>query len=197
MELAENLLDGIALDVHWLPFQLDGTLPKDGKPRADYLSEKFGGKERAQIAYSQIEETGHAMDIPFAFDLIEYSSNTLDAHRLIHWAGLEERQTPMVQALFDAYFTMGEDIGDRDTLVEIGVRAGLDRDMLTRLLDSDADAQSIRDRDAHARARGVNSVPTFVIANQSAVPGAQPPEFWAQVIEEITAQVKSANEAET
>ena len=76
------------------------------------------------------------------------------------------------------------------TLVEIGAGKGLDAAMLERLFASDADAEDIRSRDAHARARGVTGVPTFVVASQHVLAGAQPPEVWLQVIDEIAAQLE-------
>jgi len=181
--------------LEWHPFQLNPDMPAGGMDRRAYLEAKFGGKDGAVRAYTPIAEAAEAMGLKMNLEGIARTPNTLNAHRLIHWAGLEKRQTPAVQALFEAYFVKGEDIGDRDTLVEIGTRAGLTAELVGRLLDGDQDAQAIRDRDAHARARGVNSVPTFVIANQSVVPGAQPPEFWAQVIIEIGEQLAEQSEA--
>jgi predicted DsbA family dithiol-disulfide isomerase len=177
----------------WHPFQLNPDMPPEGMDRRAYLEGKFGGKQAAIRAYAPIAETAEAMGLKLNLEAITRTPNTLDAHRMIHWAGLEHKQTPMAQALFEAYFVKGEDIGDHDALVEIGTRAGLEADMTTRLLAGDADAGAIRERDAHARARGISAVPTFIIANQHVVPGAQPPELWAQVIAELAAAQKSAD----
>lgn len=177
--------------LEWHPFQLNPTMPAGGMDRRAYLEGKFGGKEGAVRAYAPIAETAESVGLPVNFEAIQRTPNTLDAHRLIHWAGLEKRQTPVVQALFDAYFTRGEDIGDHAILVDIATRAGLDGAMITRLLATDQDRDDIVARDAHARERGVTGVPTFVIANQHVVPGAQPPELWAQVIAELAAQAKA------
>ena len=114
----------------------------------------------------------------------------MNAHRLIHWAGLEGRQTPVVAALFTAYFKDGRDIGDVDVLADIADAAGLDAAMVRRLLQSDGDIEDIRARDAWAREKGVTGVPTFIVAQQHAVPGAQPPELWEQVIRELLAKVE-------
>jgi predicted DsbA family dithiol-disulfide isomerase len=133
------------------------------------------------------EAAGLAID----FDSIARTPNTLNAHRLIHWAGLEQRQTPVATALFEAYFEKGEDIGDVPTLVRIGAGLGLDAGMLERLFASDADAEDIRARDADARAKGVTGVPTFVIAGQHVLGGAQPPETWVQIIDEIAEQLRA------
>jgi predicted DsbA family dithiol-disulfide isomerase len=117
--------------------------------------------------------------------------NTLNAHRLIHWAGLEGRQTAMVSALFKAYWRDGRDIGDAQVLAEIAAAVGLDGAAIARLLASDADADDIAARDADARKKGVTAVPTFLIAQQYVVSGAQPPEVWGQVIEELVAKAKA------
>ncbi len=94
----------------------------------------------------------------------------------------------MVSRLFKAYFEDGKDIGDKNVLLELAEGVGLDRSMTERLLSGDADLDKIRERDVHARERGVTGVPTFVIANQHVVPGAQPPELWLQVIDELAGQ---------
>lgn len=172
-------------EIEWHPFQLNPDMPAEGMDRREYLETKFGGRERAVAVYGQIAEAAEAAGIEIDFAGITRTPNTLNAHRLIHWAGLEGRQTAIVSALFRAYFREGRDIGDSAVLLDIAEAAGLDRAMIERLLASDADADDIRARDAHARDRGVTGVPTFVVANQHVVPGAQPPELWAQVIDEI------------
>jgi predicted DsbA family dithiol-disulfide isomerase len=109
---------------------------------------------------------------------------------MIQWAGIEGRQTPMVAALFRAYFGEGRDIGDADTLADLADEAGMDAALVHRLLASDADHADIIARDAAARQMGVNSVPTFIVAGQHAVPGAQPTETWLAVIDEIAARAQ-------
>ena len=178
--------------VAWHPFQLNPDMPPEGMDRRAYLEAKFGGRERAVAAYAPILEASEAMGLGIRFDAIERTPNTLDAHRVIHWAGLEGRQTPVVDALFDAYFRRGLDIGDGGVLADVAAGAGMDRDVVARLLASDADADDVRARDAHARARGVTGVPTVIVANQAVVVGAQPTETWARVIDDVTAQVAEA-----
>ena len=102
----------------------------------------------------------------------------------------------MVQALFEAYFTEGRDIGMRDTLCDIADSAGMDAAVVARLLASGADADEIRNRDTEARKMGVQSVPTFIVAGQHAVPGAQPPDLWVEVAGEIMAKLEDAGDAQ-
>lgn len=175
-------------EIEWHPFQLNPDMPREGMDRRAYLEAKFGGREAAAEVYARVDEAARETGIEIDWGAIPRVPNTLDAHRLIHWAGLEGRQTPVVAALFRAYFKEGRDIGDRDTLADIADGAGLDAAMIRRLLATDADEEDIRARDAHARERGVTGVPTFVIANQHVVPGAQPPELWVRLIDEILEQ---------
>jgi len=179
-------------EIEWHPFQLNPDMPAEGMDRREYLETKFGGRQNAVRVYAGIAEAAEAAGVAINFEAIERTPNTLDAHRLIHWAGLEGRQTAVVSFLFRAYFREGRDIGDHSVLLDIAETAGLDRAMTERLLTSDADADDIRARDAHARARGVTGVPTFVIGNQHVVAGAQPPELWAKVIEDLSKTAEGA-----
>ncbi len=171
--------------VEWHPFQLNPDMPREGMDRRTYLETKFGGREQAVSVYARIAEAAEAAGLDIDLGAIERTPNTLDAHRLIHWAGVEGRQTPVVSALFRAYFKEGRDIGDPEVLADIADGTGLDAALIHRLLASDADLDDIRARDAWAREHGVTGVPTFVVAQRHAVPGAQPPELWAKVIAEI------------
>lgn len=174
--------------IEWHPFQLNPEMPVGGMDRRAYLENKFGGKDRAIQAYLPVVEHVKAAGLDINLEAIERTPNTLDAHRLIHWAGIEGRQTPVVAALFSAYFKQGRDISDHDVLADIADMAGMDAALVRRLLKTDEDAQNIRDRDAHARNMGVNSVPTFIVASQHAVPGAQSTELWRKVIGELREQ---------
>ena len=174
--------------IEWHPFQLNPDMPREGMDRRSYLERKFGGKEGAVRAYAPVVEHAEKAGLNINFEAMQRTPNTLDAHRLIHWAGIEGRQTAAVSALFKAYFVDARDIGEAEVLADIADSIEMDAAVVTRLLKSDVDAQDIRDRDAHSRKMGVNSVPTFIVANTHAVPGAQPPELWAQVIADLTNQ---------
>jgi predicted DsbA family dithiol-disulfide isomerase len=163
-------------------------MPANGMGRREYLEGKFGGKEAAVRAYAPVVESAKTAGVAIDFEGMQRTPNTINAHRLIHWAGIEGRQTAAVSALFKAYFTDAHDIGDPDVLIDIAKSVEMNGDVVKRLLDSDEDLKLIQDRDKHSRKMGINSVPTFIIANQHAVPGAQPPELWAQVIADLTAQ---------
>ncbi len=174
--------------VEWHPFQLNPDMPTDGMDRADYLETKFGGQENAVKVYSQIVEHAKSNNIPLNVGDIKRTPNTLDAHRLIHWARLEGKQNAIVDAMFKAYFIEGRDIGDHEVLADLADSVGMDASVVTRLLKTDSDLDDIKQRDATAREMGVNSVPTFIVGGRHAVPGAQPPDLWRKVISDLREQ---------
>lgn len=174
--------------IEWHPFQLNPDMPAGGMDRRAYLEGKFGGQDGAVQAYLPVQEHADKAGLEINLAGIQRTPNTIDAHRMIHWAGIEGKQTAMVSALFKAYFVDSRDIGDPETLADIADGLSMDASVILRLLASDADIADIRDRDTKAREMGVNSVPTFIVAGQHAVPGAQPPELWSKVIAELGAQ---------
>jgi len=171
----------------WHPFQLNPDMPAQGMDRREYLETKFGGKEGAVKAYAPVVERAEAAGLSINFEGITRTPNTLNAHRLIHWAGIEDRQTPVVMQLFKAYFEDGRDIGDLDVLADVADHVGMDAAVVRKLLLSDADLEDIRTRDAQFREMGVTGVPTFIVGGQHAVPGCQPAELWVKVIDELSA----------
>ncbi|WP_147105497.1 DsbA family oxidoreductase [Tateyamaria sp. syn59] len=171
--------------IEWHPFQLNPDMPAEGMDRRAYLEAKFGGKDGAVRAYAPVIENAEKAGLKIDFEGMERTPNTMDAHRLIHWAGIEGKQTAAVSALFKAYFVDARDIGDHEVLADIADSIAMDASVVLRLLASDADKEDIAARDAHSRQMGIGSVPTFIVANQHAVPGAQPPELWSKVIEEL------------
>ncbi|GLO74513.1 DsbA family oxidoreductase [Phaeobacter italicus] len=175
--------------IEWHPFQLNPDMPREGMDRRAYLEGKFGGKEGAVRAYAPVVEHAEKAGLTINFEAMQRTPNTLDAHRLIHWAGIEGKQNDVVDALFQAYFVDAKDIGDHEVLADIAAACGMERDVTLRLLQGDTEVSEIRDRDAHSRKMGVSSVPTYIVANQHAVPGAQPPELWKQVIADIQSQL--------
>lgn len=180
--------------IEWHPFQLNPDMPKSGMDRRAYLETKFGGKENAARAYASVATAAQAAGLTIDLAAISRTPNTVDAHRLIHWAGIEGRQGAMVDALFAAYFTQGRDIGDAEVLADLADQAGMDASVVARLLKTDTDVAEIGSRDEHSRQMGINSVPTFIVASRHAVPGAQPPELWAQVIADIKSQLQDSPE---
>ncbi len=174
--------------IEWHPYQLNPDMAEGGMDRREYLELKFGGQDGALKVYGEIAKTAEAIGLDIDFAAIKTTPNTLNAHRLIHWSGIEGRQAFVVSALFKAYFVEGRDIGAAGVLCNIAGDSGMDADMVERLLATDADLEDIRARDAHSREMGVRGVPTFILNNESVLTGAQPAETWGQVIVDLAVQ---------
>ena len=173
--------------VRWHPFQLDPTIPPEGLDRKAYMRQKFGDDGRLEAAHQRLEVLGAQNGIGFQFGAITRSPNTLDAHRLIRWAGDAGLQDTMVQSLFQAYFEEGRDIGDRAVLALIAERAGLEADAIFERLGSDDDAENISIEIAEAGRIGVTGVPFFILAQKLAVSGAQPADVLIDAIRQALA----------
>ena len=176
---------GNPFEIAWHPFRLNPDMPPEGMDRAAYLAAKFGDPTGG-APYEEIRARAAASNVRLDLEAITRTPDTLDAQRLIHWAGIEGAQSFVVQRLFDAYFREGRDISDREVLADVADGAGIDAAVVLRLLDSDADREAILEREAAAREMGVTGVPTFIVGGRHAVPGAQPTALWVQVIEELT-----------
>lgn len=181
LEQALTLAPQSDLDIGWRPFQLNPDLPAEGVDRKEYLRAKFG--DAAGRNYDRITAIGQELGIPFAFDRIQRTPNTILAHRLIRYAAREQRQDQMVETLFRGYFTEGQDIGRADTLADLAQLAGLNRDVVAAYLAGGEDDDTIRAEDAFARQIGISGVPCFIIDRQYALSGAQPPEAFVEVFD--------------
>ncbi len=184
----ERALETAGLDavkIGWRPFQLNPEMPEEGQDRRSYLKMKFGGDGSGGSMYDAIQAAGTEERIPFEFSRIETQPNTVKAHRLIYYGGEQGCQDAVVEGLFIAYFTDGQNIGDTDVLVAVAVAAGLDGDATRAYLDSDEDADRIRNEDQVARQMGVQGVPCFIINRKYAVSGAQDPSVFLQIFEKI------------
>lgn len=173
----------LEVQVGWRPFQLNPDMPREGVDRATYLEAKFGGKEKARQIYQRVSEAGASEGIDFDFNGIPRTPNTVDAHRLIRWAGSAGVQDQVVERLFQAYFIDGGDIGDRLVLLEIAERSGMDRGLVAELLESEADLELVRKEDALARQMGVQGVPCFIIDGKYVISGAQDPEVFLKAFD--------------
>lgn len=192
LESAQQIASEVDLDVRWRPYQLDPTLPPEGKDRQTYLNEKFGGEEKAGAIYQRIKEAGEGSGIEFRFDLMKVSPNTLDAHRLIRWAGgvSSKVQDQLVRRLFELFFEEGANVGDHEVLIDAAKGVGMDANIVRELLQSEKDKQETTLEIAQAQQMGVSGVPFFIIANKYGLSGAQPPEVLANAIRQISAELK-------
>jgi predicted DsbA family dithiol-disulfide isomerase len=175
--------------VRWRPFQLDPTIPPQGKDRREYMLAKFGSDERIREIHARIEPLGEAEGISFAFDAIKVAPNTLDAHRLIRWAGAADEavQNRLVRRLFQLNFEQGANIGDHAVLVEAAREAGMDASVVATLLPTDADVEAVRTEIATASRMGISGVPCFLLEGKYAVMGAQDVDTLADAIRQVAA----------
>ena len=179
----------VDISVSWRPFQLDPTIPPEGMDRKAYMKAKFGDEARLRDAHARLEALGKAEGIDYAFDAITVSPNTLDAHRVIRWAGAEgaETQNRLVRDLFKTYFERGENIGDRTVLVDVARGAGMEAAVVESLLAGDADSEAVANEAATASRMGVTGVPCFLFEGKYAVMGAQDVSTLTDAIRQIAA----------
>lgn len=187
LETAIAARDGHPFALRWHAYQLDPTIPPEGLERRGYLEAKLGGADKVAAAHERLTEMGRQAGINFRFDLITRAPNTLDAHRLTRWAAAEDSQTRVATELFRRYFEAGEDISDPEVLTDAAGAAGLDPVGIARLLAGDADRAEVLAEAREASETGVTGVPTFILGGRYAISGAQPPETWAKVMDEIDA----------
>jgi predicted DsbA family dithiol-disulfide isomerase len=175
--------DDVDATLNWRPFQLNPDMPPEGMDQTSYLISKFGGLERALKFQDAIAETGQGERIAFNFERIRHTPNTLDAHRLIRFAGAQGLQNDVVEALFAAYFVAGENIGDHGVLVRIAHTVGLDGHAVAAYLAGDEDLPDVAAEDLRARRMSIDAVPCFIIDGQYAISGAQEPEAFYPLLD--------------
>lgn len=184
----ERALAGFDTDevrVRWHPFQLNPDLPREGMDRAEYVAAKFGGAEAARAVYDRIREAGAEEGIAFAFERMPRTPNTFASHRVVRFAAREGRQDEAVEALFRAVFMNGRDIGDFETLVDVGAECGIDPVALAEHLAGAEEADALRAEEERSRRMGVTGVPFFIIGGRYAVTGAQDPAVLRGVLDRV------------
>lgn len=188
LELALGRLgDAIEVDIHFQPFELNPDLGPQGRDILEYMAERYGASPQ-QVAATRavLRERGAA--VGFSFGDRDRTWNTFDAHRLLHWAGLQGRQLALKRALLSAYHGLGRNPGAADVLLDCARQAGLDADGARAVIESDRYAQDVRDGQRHFRARGIHSVPSVIIDDRHLIVGGQPPETYEQALRQILAQ---------
>ena len=167
---------GWEAEVHWHPYQLNPDMPRAGLARTAYRSQKFGSAERAAQLDVQVTASAAAAGLEFHLDRQHRTPNTVLAHRLARWAADQGVQTPLIEAMFQAYFQDGRDIGDVAVLTGIAAGMGLDA---AAFLASDEHEADVLAEDAGFRQMGINGVPSFALAGHILFSGAMPPDQMA------------------
>ena len=169
--------------MRWLPFQLNPDLPERGISRREYIERKWGPGRGPEV-YSRVAAAGRTVDLPFAFDNIKVQPNTLNAHRLLHYAERQGRQDDVAESLFKAYFIEGADLTDVEALADAGARGGLDRQATVDYLTSEADRELVANADLEARRAGIGGVPFFIFNSKVGVSGAQEADVLLDAMEQ-------------
>jgi len=189
LERALETLNENPFNIKWHPFQLNPEMPKNGMNRKKYLEQKFGSISGFASAYRPVIEHTKNFNIDLKLDKIQTTPNTMNAHRIINWAVLEDCQNKIVSELFKAYFVNGLDLGNNKILAKLASKYFMDEKSILRLLNSDNDISKIIDKDRTARRMGIKAVPMFIVADQYAVSGAQTADLWQTVVKDIQASV--------
>lgn len=186
----------IAVETVWRPYQLDPTLPREGKPYRDYMKAKFSGEDRQRWTQMRtyLEDAAPAAGIEFRFDDIPVRPNTLNAHRLMRWAGTQGKAGEMAEALFAAFFRDSRDIGERGVLIALASEAGLDAAIVGDLLATDRDEKAVWEEEVFFRKLGVSGVPTYIFNGRFAVSGAQEASVLADAIRQAVNEPADTDE---
>ncbi len=191
LQQALTQLDGtLKAEIHLQPFELNPNLPFEGEDATEHLMGKYGiGEEQLEANRAAIRERAAALGLAFNLRKGSRVYNTFDAHRLLHWAELQNNELALVlkRALLRAYFGDGENVADRDVLVRIARETGLDADAARRVLDSDEFADAVRAQERHFQQAGIQSVPATIVNGQYLISGGQPPEAFERALREIAA----------
>jgi predicted DsbA family dithiol-disulfide isomerase len=172
LDKAIAMVPEAAVTVRWRPFFLDPSIPPEGKDRRDYLVNKFGEPKLATL-HDPLVKAGLEDGVPYQFDKITRTPNTLNAHRVIRWSASAGRQSEIVEDLFVAYWRDGRDLGDIGTLIDVASGNGLNRNRLTTDLASDLDKLEVFQEVQQSQSMGISGVPTFILAQRFGVTGAQ------------------------
>lgn len=185
LEKALALNPDIPVEVHWRPYFLNDWIPREGISREQYLTTKFGSVERYKEIAQRVSAAAAAEGLTYAMDKISRQPNTLDAHRLIRWAGGIGKAAEMKQRLMDLYFTEGADLTNHAVLVQAAADVGLDPEDVRAALESDQDVADVEREAVSAKEAGIEGVPCFILDGKFAVSGAQAPEDLAEAIERV------------
>ena len=175
------------IEVVFRPFFLDPSIPPEGLDRHKYMADKFG-EARLKTLHKPLEETGAADGVPYNFDKITRTPNTLDAHRLIRWSMSAGKQPAVVEALFVAYWRDGKDVGDIQVLADIATSCGMDGREIAILLKQDTDKAAVLTEAQKAMEMGVQGVPTMIFNHKYGISGAQDAATVADTIRKLLKQ---------
>jgi predicted DsbA family dithiol-disulfide isomerase len=185
LEKALAMRPGVSVEVHWRPYFLNDWIPREGLSREEYLTTKFGSVDRYKGIAQRVGAAAAAEGLTYDANKMKRQPNTLDCHRLIHWAEGIGKAAEMKQRLMDLYFTEGADLTNRAVLVQAAADVGLDPEDIRAALDSDKDVAQIEQEALSAKEAGIQGVPMFIFGGKFAVSGAQEPGYLAEAIDRV------------
>ena len=191
IENALALVPDVPVELHFRPFFLNSWVPREGIGRDEYLTAKFGSVEAYKGIAGRVVAAAGEEGLSYRPDLVKRQPNTIDCHRLIHWAEAQGKAAEMKQRLMELYFRDGGDLTDIDVLVQAAADCGLGADEVRRRLASDEDVALISGQAQEASDKGISGVPTFVFAQKYAVSGAQPADQLARAIRQVSAEINA------
>ena len=178
--------DKVDVELHFQPFELNPDMPPEGENTTEHVARKYGANpERSAASRNAIRESGEALGFQFNYNFESRIWNTFDAHRLLHWAGLEGRQLELKEALFAVNFTEQKSTSDHDVLIGAARAAGLDEAKAREILSSGAYTEEVRKDEALWRNRGISAVPSVIFNQRWMIQGGQPPQVFEQAIRQI------------
>ena len=181
----EHLGDDFRFDIHWLPFELHPDVPNSGVPRTEYLGKKFGSQEKLNEVTHALQNVGQEAGLEFNFSEKDVIPNTKLAHQFIAQASRMNLSTAMMTALFYAYFTLGENIGDETVITKIARDVGLQDEDIEDALSREAELL-VEEKMERLASLNIQSVPTYIVNEKFLVQGAHPPETFAEILTDIT-----------
>ena len=191
IEDALRLAADVPVDIDWRPFFLNPWVPREGISREEYLTTKFGSVDAYKGIAGRVVTAAGEEGLTYRPDLVKRQPNTIDCHRLIHWAEASGKSAEMKQRLMELYFRDGGDLTDVNVLVQAAADVGLDADEIRKRLATDEDVALISGQAEEAAEKGISGVPTFVFAQKYAVSGAQPADQLARAIRQVSAEVNA------
>ena len=196
LEAALARLSGeVSAELHFQPFELNPQMPPEGQDTVEHLCAKYGmTPEQVEQSQAALRARGQSVGFDFGVGKRKRVYNTFDAHRLLHWAGLEgaTQQRALKHALLTAYFTDGENPADRDVLVRLAAAAGLDAGRAREIVESQAYADDVRQRERYYAEQGIQAVPSVIIDERHLIQGGQPVEVFESALRRLAAERRPA-----
>ncbi|MBL6750703.1 MAG: DsbA family oxidoreductase [Nevskia sp.] len=184
----QRLGDEVPVELHFQPFELNPAMPAQGQDIGEHIAQKYGATpEQTARTREMIRARGAELGFEFRMDKRDRIYNTFDAHRLLHWAGLEGRQLALKHALFKAYFTDGESPGDHAVLARVAGEVGLDPVRARQILEGDEYAREVRELEEYYLDQGIHAVPSVIVDGRHLIQGGQPPEVFEQALRKLAA----------